>query len=337
MSETTKATFQSFLTHLLSYYGCYTFFSMTSIMQLVYSSALIGSFLEFLPLPKKWSSFVLLPSLLSLLLTIALSSLLSKLLISISFGFFFLEVLVCSFVWNVFFNFFILLHFLNSFYELGETATSPRLKGVPLFVSIPCVDCVYQMTGARVCVTRGSPRIATPRSVWQAGRTWAGHRLGSILRIHKQWHLPGASNLEESQQLTDILRLIIEFPFHLVQVPHQLMFFHCVPRQASLHLDSSVILFLLNAGHYVRCGLPVDTMSPSFLHMSLQSLYVQKLFNQSSGLLQEKLLCVGVDSVGLWKEVGTGSSFAATLDLSKNLLFYGIVFFDSHMLNRGVK
>ena len=71
--------------------------------------------------------------------------------------------------------------------------------------------------------------------------------------------------------------------------------------------------------------------------MSLQSLYVQKLFNQSSGLLQEKLLCVGVDSVGLWKEVGTGSSFAATLDLSKNLLFYGIVFFDSHMLNRGVK
>lgn len=52
---------------------------------------------------------------------------------------FFLEFLFVL-LFGTHFIFFILLHFLNSFYELSEIATSPRLKGVPLLVSILCVD-----------------------------------------------------------------------------------------------------------------------------------------------------------------------------------------------------
>lgn len=192
---------------------------MTSIMSLLYSSALIGSFLQFLTLLKKWSSFVLLPSLLSLFLTIAMSSLLSKLLISISFGFFFLEfyfVLLFgthSFIFSFCYTFWIVSMNWVKQLPLPGLQVCPYLQGI--LVSIPCVDCVYQMTWARVCVTRGSPRTATPMSVWPAGRTWVGHRMGSILRVHKQWCSPSASNLGESPRSCPSI-LLIEFPFHLV-------------------------------------------------------------------------------------------------------------------------
>lgn len=49
---------------------------------------------------------------------------------------------------------------------------------------------------------------------------------------------------------------------------------------------------LIAAGCQVGDGVPVDTVSPSFLPISMWFFYVQQLFSQTSGLLQEELLYI---------------------------------------------
>lgn len=116
---------------ILPYYlFCYLFPLVCFYFHLLYSSALIGSFLYFLTWLKFSLCFsILIQSLLNILMIIMLNFLSSTFLISLSLSYFFsCEVLSYSFIWNKIYFLLICLTFCVYFYELDKKATSPNLN-----------------------------------------------------------------------------------------------------------------------------------------------------------------------------------------------------------------
>lgn len=86
-------------------------------------------------------SSILLPSSVSIHMTISCNSLSGKLLLSISLGLFPLGIFFsCFFIWNIFLYLLILFDFFACFYELEKTATSPNFEGVVLCRNDFCGD-----------------------------------------------------------------------------------------------------------------------------------------------------------------------------------------------------
>ena len=78
--------------------------------------------------------------------------------------------------------------------------------------------------------------------------------------------------------------LVNIFPLHILQVP--LKFFHCVPERVCLHLDASAI-YLSTVDHPERGEIPMDTVSLTFLLVSMRFFYWQHQQIGPSDFLQE--------------------------------------------------
>ena len=202
----------------------------------------------------------------------------------------------------------------------------PVLKRVAFFGSLPCVDCMRVLGGfgqpASTRVDLGCRRVLGCSLLWSPCRDdWSqsgcGQRESKVCYtqaslagwLEPRWAQDGIS--PRGTQTTALAwclqpwRESQQFPVHFdryfqlsnwISFPYRLgalstAIFSLYPRVGKSALGPFSYT-PLTSGHCGRGGFPVDTMSTSFLFISVWSLYVQKLFSQPSGLLQEKLLCM---------------------------------------------
>ena len=127
----------------------------------------------------------------------------------------------------------------------------------------------------------------------------------------KQWCSPVPSTQERVQQFPQCL----EFPSPLVQLPFNTLIFFLCPKVGESAYGP--LRDIPTAGHKVPGGVLFSTMSLTVLPFSP----VEGVHSALSSSLGEIAVCTVGESVCLWEEKSSGSSYAAILDHLQNIFF----------------